>query len=283
MQTTLAGSGTASEFTPSVLERRSPWLVRFFTRHVKRFYLGHNFHAIRLSKSGRPSPAPDGALIVVLNHPSWWDPLVCFVLSELFADRAHFWPMDADALRRYRLFGRLGAFGIEPNSIRGAKEFLRTSSAILAHPRNALWITAQGRFADVRERPPGILPGVAHLARRLERAVILPLAIEYPFWEERYPEALARFGGPIVVERGDERSVEHWRTCIEGALASTQDALASEAQRRDPVAFETLVGGNAGVGGIYDWWRWFRARLLGKDFRTEHGAKRVAPAPGSPS
>ena len=33
---------------------------------------------------------PDGPLIVVLNHPSWWDPLVGLVLAELIPDRADF-------------------------------------------------------------------------------------------------------------------------------------------------------------------------------------------------
>ena len=79
--------------------RRSPRLVRFFTRHVKRFHLARNFHAVRLSRTGRPAPVPDGPLIVVLNHPSWWDPLVGLVLTELFPDRAHYFPMDAHALR----------------------------------------------------------------------------------------------------------------------------------------------------------------------------------------
>ncbi len=198
--------------------RRSPWLIRLFTRHVKRFYLARNFHAVRLSTSGKPGPVPDGPLIVVLNHPSWWDPLVALVLAELFPDRAHYAPMDADALRRYRIFQRLGMFGIEPATMRGAREFLRTSRSILAQPRTALWITAQGRFADARERPPRIQPGVAHLASRLDQAVILPLALEYPFWDERRPEALARFGQAIVVERGGDRTVEEWRTCIEAAL-----------------------------------------------------------------
>ena len=109
-----------------MIVRRSPWLVRFFTRHVKRFYLARNFHAVRLSRTGRPAPVPDVPLIVVLNHPSWWDPLVGLVLTELFPDRAHYAPMDAHALLRYRIFERLGVFGIEPATSRGAREFLRT-------------------------------------------------------------------------------------------------------------------------------------------------------------
>ena len=268
-QTLLDGTGARSAFTPPVVVRRSPWLVRLFTRHVKRFYLARDFHAVRLSKSGRPDLVPDGPLIIVLNHPSWWDPLVGLLLAELFPDRAHYAPMDANALGRYRIFERLGMFGVEPRTMRGVREFLRTSRCILARPRTALWITAQGRFADVRERPPGIQPGVAHLARRLDHAVILPLALEYLFWDERSPEALARFGQAIVVERGAARTVEQWRSCIEVAVTGTQDALVLEAQRRDPAAFQTLVGGEGRVAGRYDWSRWLRRGLLGIVLRAE--------------
>jgi phytoene desaturase len=278
-----AGTGPSDDSLPSVVARRSPMLLRFFTRHMKRSYLARNFHAVRLSRSGRPGPMPEGPLIVVLNHPSWWDPLVAFVLSELFPDRDHYAPMDANELRRYRIFERLGIFGIEPGTSRGALEFLRTSRAILARPRTALWITAQGRFVDARQRPPDLQPGVAHLARRLEHAVILPLALEYPFWEERYPEALARFGQAIVFERGSDRTVEEWCACIGEALAGTQNALACEAQRRDPASFETLVPGKAGVGGVYGCWRWLRARLVGTHFRASHGAEEVLPVLGGPS
>ena len=34
------------------------------------------------------------------------------------------------------------------------------------------------------------------LARRLDAGIILPLAIEYPFWSEKTPEALLAFGRP---------------------------------------------------------------------------------------
>ena len=271
--------GPPPDFLPPVMVRRSPWLVRFFTRHVKRFQLRRNFHAVRLSRTGRPAPVPDGPLIVVLNHPSWWDPLIGFVLTELFPDRAHYFPMDAHALQRYRIFQRLGAFGIELETRRGTREFLRTGRAILAQPRTALWITAQGRFADARERPVAIQPGVAHLARRLERAVILPLALEYPFWQARCPEALARFGPAIVLERGADRTVAQWRMCIEQSLAGAQDALAGEAQSREPDVFETLVGGKAAVGSVHDFRRPLLARVFGKGFRPEHGDLGVLPAP----
>ena len=178
----LAATAARPDFPPPVVVRHSPLFVRLFRQHVKRFYLARDFHAVRLSRNCRPGPIPDGPLIVVLNHPSWWDPLVALVLTELFPDRAHYAPMDADALLRYRIFERMGVFGVEPNTMRGAREFVRTSRSILARPRTAALDDASRPFLPMpRERPPLIQPGVAHLARRLEKAVILPLALEYPF------------------------------------------------------------------------------------------------------
>src|SRR5262249_51051862 len=236
------GSGEGSRSAGggvTTLPRRSAWRVRFFARYFKR-YLGRNFHAVRLARGGRP-PALDGRpLVVVLNHPSWWDPLTGVALAGLFAGYVHYVPIDAAALAKYRVFEPLGFFGVEQTPA-GALAFLETASAILAPPKHALWVTAQGEFTDPRQRPVPLRPGVGHLLRRLEGAVVLPLALEYPFWQERYPEALAHFGAPIAVGRGRDHSVKEWMARLEAALTEAQDSLAALAQAQDPGAFETLI------------------------------------------
>ena len=233
IRTPHAGTGIPVNFSPSVVVRRSPWLVRLFTRHVKRFYLARNFHAVRLSRNGRPGHVPDGPPDRRAKSPSWWDarwwPRAGRVVSGPCPLRAHGRGL-AQAPSNFQASGRI--WHRADDNARGQGSFSATSCSILARPRTALWITAQGRFADARERPPGVQPGVAHLAYRLEQAAILPLALEYPFWEERRPEALARFGQAILIERGTDRTVEQWRTCIEGALTSTQTARFCEARRR---------------------------------------------------
>jgi 1-acyl-sn-glycerol-3-phosphate acyltransferase len=264
------------------VRRRSPWLIRGFSRYVRR-YLRRHFHAVRLARGGRPEAPPEGPLVIVLNHPSWWDPLVGAVLAGLFPGREHYAPIEAAALARYRFFEWLGFFGVHPGTRQGAREFLRTGAAILARPDAALWVTAQGEFTDPRQRPVRLRPGVGHLLRRLHGGVVLPLALEYPFWQERTPEALARFGAPIPVGRGRERSVEEWMHLIEAGLTAAQDALAADAQRRDPQAFEVLLGGKAGVGGVYDLWRRLRAWLRGERFQAAHAAEGSATALGGVS
>jgi 1-acyl-sn-glycerol-3-phosphate acyltransferase len=240
----------------------SPLLVSMFGRYCER-YLARHFHAVRLSKSQRPDPVAvrGKPLVVYFNHPSWWDPLICVQLAgQLFPDRRHYGPIDAATLGKYAFFERLGFFSVEPGTARGARRFLAVSQEILGRPDTALWIAAEGRSTDPRERPVQLRSGIGHLASRVRPATLLPLALEYPFWEERSPEALARFGeevptGDAYLDPGD------WTPILESHLESALETLATESLSRDPARFEVLVSGTAATGGVYGAWRRLKARF----------------------
>jgi 1-acyl-sn-glycerol-3-phosphate acyltransferase len=255
------------------LPQRSDFLCRWFSRWVRGYVMKH-FHAVRLSSGSRPDVSANSPLIVALNHPSWSDPLIGVILAGLFPERTHFAPMDSTTLARYSLFSKLGFYGIEQGTGRGAMAFLRTTTAVLSQPKSAVWITAQGRFADPRLRPPRLRPGIGHLVERLSHGIVVPLALEYPFWEEPLPEALARFGEPILIEKEHIQSAAAWAARIETNLAAAQDALMADALSRDPAAFETLVPGQFAVGGIFDRWRRSGEWLQSRRFQAEHALKR---------
>jgi 1-acyl-sn-glycerol-3-phosphate acyltransferase len=279
--------------------RRWPWLANAFLVYCRRYVRSH-FHALRLLR-GNPWPDLPGPLVVYMNHPGWWDPIIGLVVAhDLAPDRVHYCPIDARALERYPLFERLGFFGVDLDSPRGAVAFLRTVRAILAEPRSTLWITPQGRFTDPRVRPNHFKPGLAKLASEMTSGAVLPLAIEYPFWSERFPEALVALGPPWLPseplnengrpgptddgwrgrsdEVGSPRSAEpqpHTPELLEplllARLTAAQDLLAAAAIARDPAAFHTLRSGRAGLGGMYDAFGRFRAWLRGRPFSSEHG------------
>jgi 1-acyl-sn-glycerol-3-phosphate acyltransferase len=260
---------TATPKQPAVrLPPRSDRLFRWFRWYARRYCRRH-MHAVRLARRA-PPPTLHGPAVFVSNHPSWWDPLTAFILTGLFENRVDWGVIDAAALKQYRFLGRAGLFGVEPDSVRGAATFLRTALAILEDDRASLWVMAQGRFADVRERPMVLRPGVGHLASRLSRGVIVPVAIEVLFWDQRTPEALAAFGQPLNVAENPGRSPEDWTAAIGERLEAAQDDLAANAMSRDPRRFETLIGGRAGVGGVYDLWRRLAAWTRGERFRPEH-------------
>lgn len=247
---------------------RSPILFRLFTLYL-RWYFWRGFHAVRMSRTSMPMVPPGRPVILYTNHPSWWDPALFILLSDvLMPDRRSFGPMERNALGRYNLLRRFGVFGIDTSHARGAARFLDVSLRVLADPSSALWITAEGEFTDPRRRPVRLRPGLAHLARRVEGAVLIPLAIEYTFWNERKPEALVRFGTPI--ETGGGPSVAEWTARLEGELAANMDALAAESTTRDPALFSPLLSGTAGVGGIYDLWRRVVAWSRGRRARIAH-------------
>ena len=253
--------------TPPSVPRRSAWFFEWFRKYA-RTDLRKHFHAVRLAG---PVPPPDipGPVVIVVSHASIWDMMLGAELSKLFPGRGHFVPIDAKALQRYRFFERVGAFGIDLDSLRGAATFLRTARAILSDEKNVLWVTAQGRFRDVRTRPLGLRPGVGHLAAELPRGTLLTLALEYPFWSERTPEALVRFGPPVPLT---QRSPREWTAELERALTATMDELSADAQSQDARRFRTLFTGKAGIGGVYDLWRRGRAWLRGERFTPEHGS-----------
>jgi 1-acyl-sn-glycerol-3-phosphate acyltransferase len=259
---------------PRSIPQISRPLLGWFTWYSRR-YLRRHFHSLRVSRSG-PIPAPGLPLVLYSNHASWWDPLVCLVLkAEFFPERHAFAPIDSAALQRYKFFGKLGFFGVEQKTSRGAVRFLRTAEAILHESNHLLALTPQSRFADVRERPVRFQAGLGHLAARVSHAVFVPLAAEYVFWEERLPEVLVRCGEAVEVrpEGSSRPDPASWTALFEQKLAATQDALAREAQARNPQAFQILLRGGAGQGGIYDWWRALKARLRGGRFTREHGLK----------
>jgi 1-acyl-sn-glycerol-3-phosphate acyltransferase len=253
---------------PPALARRSPTLFRLFALYL-RWYFYRSFHAVRIARDGLPAVVAGRPLIVYSNHPSWWDPAVYILLCDkLFPGREGYGPMDSEALGKYGVLERMGVFGVPQHDARGAAIFLRTCLAVLARPSAMLWITAEGSFTDHRSRPIVLRPGLAHLARRVPNAVIVPLALEYGFWNESKAEILMRFGAPVMAPATD--SVAAWNDRLTEALTVTMDALAAQSMARNAGLFQPLVRGNAGVGGVYDVWRRARAALAGRRFDPSH-------------
>ena len=257
---------------PGPVALRSELLFRLFS-----FYLGfrfaRSFHAIRQSGSLAQLPR-DRPVIIYGNHPSWWDPALYMVLADgLFRGRPGFGPMDQHSLARYGFFKRLGVFGIDRQSIAGARRFLEVARDVLQHCRGPggramIWVTAEGDFTDPRQRPLALRSGIAHLARAVPDALLLPLATEYVFWNESRPELLLRFGPPIEAD-ASLRPAE-WTRRLQDALSLEMDTLAADSMSREAARFRPILRGSAGSDLIYDLYRRGRATLSGRGFSAAH-------------
>jgi 1-acyl-sn-glycerol-3-phosphate acyltransferase len=213
-------------------------------------------------------------LIVYANHPSWWDPLLAHYLTlKLFSPRQFYAPIDASALEKYKVFSKLGFYGVSLSSHSGAAAFLKQSVSILEHPATALWITPEGRFCDSRDHSAQLMPGLAHLCTKLSCGIALPIAIEYVFWEERLPECLVRFGDPVSFAEFRGNSKAEWTATLSTHLRAAQTELGVEVISRDASKFRSVLRGTAGAGGTYDLMRRIKSIFTRRDFRPEHGEK----------
>ncbi|MFM7611386.1 MAG: glycerol acyltransferase, partial [Alphaproteobacteria bacterium] len=98
------------------------------------------------------------------------------------------------------------------------------------------------------------------------------------FWGERKAEMLAAFGAPIPAASLLAAPREARSAMLSDALAGVMEKLSADAIARDPAAFQTLVQGQEGMGGIYQGWRRAKALARGERFDPRH-EQRAETAP----
>jgi hypothetical protein len=217
------------------------------------------FHAVRVARESREVLRElDGGsrpALVVMNHSSWWDPIVALLLwRECFASRAPFGPIDRDELMRFRIFRKVGLFGVDPDdpaTLDAMRAYLERESQV--NPRIALVVTPQGKFADVRsEIVPR--PGAAAVAASLAPDRAVSVAIEYAFWVDQKPEIFLR-AERIACDAGGTLA---WQRRITESMRANQAKLGELVRARDASAFEPLAAAFApkvsGTNPVYDLW-----------------------------
>ncbi len=263
-----------------------PRFARFFARFVRGMF-ARKFHAVRIAASTREQLRAlsnvNEPVIVLLNHASWWDPLVCVLLGESeITGRSAMAPMEAEQLRRFTFFRKLGLFGVEADNrdgLRVLREYVLDRFARETRP--TLWITPQGEFTDVRA-PIKHRLGAAGVAAKCPTCRVVSVAIEYGFWVDQKPEVFIRaesIATPVIATTPGEQqpprpSVRDWHRAMTQGMQDNAQRLAAHVIARDPAAFECLVGGDStSIHPVYDWWLKLRGKsgaIRATSRQTEH-------------
>ena len=255
----------------AIIRARSPWWTQRIGESFERLALRH-FNAVRIAAWGQPQ-VTQGPLAICSNHPGWWDPITFVLLQRRFLSQlASYGPMASSAFRRYPFFAKIGIFGLDTASPQAGRQFMRIAQTIYQQPHSCLWVTGQGEFADVRT-PLQLKAGLAHVAASVPGLTVLPLAIEYVFWQEKLPELLVAFGDPVT-QAGTARD---WQAQLTASLGAAMQRLATDAQSRDPARFVTLQEGRKGIGGLYDTVRRLIAHAKGERFQAGHMEQDARP------
>jgi 1-acyl-sn-glycerol-3-phosphate acyltransferase len=142
-----------------------------------------------------------GPVILAANHVSWWDSLLVVALDDALGTRGRAL-MDAQNLDRLPFFGWLGALPLDRASPQTVRADLHAAARTLKGGGDALWIFPQGRQRPAHMRPLDLKGGVHALAER-SGAVVVPVALDYPWGRAPQPAAMVDFGDPLVATERD--------------------------------------------------------------------------------
>ena len=199
----------------------------------------------------RDPPVP---VIFCMTHSGWYDGYMTALLNERIFRHDGYLMMEQVNLRRTFFFTWIGVFGVDRDDPRSAVASLQYIADVLAErPGRALWMFPQGTVRHPDDRPLRLFGGASHIARRLGRCVLVPVAVRYDFLIPQAPYAFARFGPPIHVDAAREPvHAKELTARLTDALTVEADALHADIAAYDLSCYRKLLSGRASVDQVWD-------------------------------
>jgi 1-acyl-sn-glycerol-3-phosphate acyltransferase len=107
---------------------------------------------------------PDGPVLLLQNHFSWWDGYWSFVIAEKILKRNFHVMMLEKELKRRKFLSQTGAFSVDPEG-KNMLASIRYAVDLLKHPRNVVTIYPQGKLVSHYTRTVAFEPGTDAILR----------------------------------------------------------------------------------------------------------------------
>lgn len=211
-----------------IFERYNRWLIR------------RRFDSVLLKgETGLLSQQDSLPIIFCVNHSSWWDGLVAYLLSRRFHLNGY-WMMEEKQLKNLRPFTWLGAFSVVREDAREAAASIKYAINVLKGKREtALWIFPQGEILPNDVRPIRFFSGIQTIAERVSPCIVVPIALRYEFLGNYKPSIFINIGSPISIMDEAEcgKLMEDLEAAVTALLDETLEAIKSTA----PIGYKNIL------------------------------------------
>lgn len=151
-----------SDFFISIFRIYTKWL---FKRRFKKVWIHQEYH-----------PSKNDKTVFFLNHSSWWDGLIPFVLNEYRFKQKGRAMMEYKQMRTYPFFKRLGAFSIIPHNRSHNLISLRYAVRSMQRPNASLFLYPQGEILAAGSEL-SFKRGISWLQKQLTDIDFVPVGI----------------------------------------------------------------------------------------------------------
>ena len=161
--------------------RRQSLALWFFTSYF-RFLQKVLFREVEFIRQG---PVPEGPVLLIQNHFSWWDGYWSYYIAEKLLRRKFHVMMLEKELRKRMFLSRTGAFSVDPDGP-GMLASLRYATRLLESPDNLVTVYPQGKIQSHYIRQVPFHGGAAALLRLAGKPVNVVFAAAH-----------IQFGSPV--------------------------------------------------------------------------------------
>lgn len=219
---------------------KSAWFEKIYALYNRNLFK-RRFHSFRISGlQNLKEKDPRIPLIIYPNHSSWWDGLTAFEVSRT-AHLDSFVMMEEKQLKSLSLFRRIGAFSVIRENPREAVRSINYAAELLCqNSQRTLWIFPQGEILPNEIRPLQFFHGLARIIEKIEKCLIVPLAMRYEFFGTYKPEILVKVGLPKVLSVEKSFSAKEKTVEFENYLTETLDELKTDILTKNLQSYENI-------------------------------------------
>ncbi|ELK44587.1 lysophospholipid acyltransferase family protein [Halobacillus sp. BAB-2008] len=215
--------------------RKHPLIEWGFTR-FNRWFLKKHFESIRVAS---PPEVASRNVLFLINHSSWWDPLVIFHLNERLVQSDAYGMMGEEGIRRFPFFRSIGAFSVDKTDRRHLLESLKYSIRLLERQRT-VWIFPQGEEQHQEKRPLEFFSGISYIAEKTPDVKVVPVSIYYSLEHTRKPNAYIEIGNPLPENEYLPLNRKQMTNYFEKCATDQLDRLREKVRTEDHRTFRNL-------------------------------------------
>ncbi|MCC5941893.1 MAG: lysophospholipid acyltransferase family protein [Balneolaceae bacterium] len=158
----------------------------------------------RVSISQHYRPEKKSKTIYYLNHSSWWDGLIPFLLNQkVFRQNARAM-MEDKQMRQHSFFKKIGAFSVNLENPRAVIKSLRYAVESFERPESSLFIYPEGEIVPFSSEKPSFKKGVAWIAQKCPEVDVVPIGIYIHTAKADKPELFIMVGEKLQFDSTSE-------------------------------------------------------------------------------